>query len=88
MDAITAVITAEEEFTMTTPNAEEQTTLVASGAAQEPKAATKPNTTPEAAHLAPDQASSKKGPAILIRFGLTKDILNAMPVQYSLAQER
>jgi hypothetical protein len=54
---VTAVITAEGEFTMTTT--EEQATIT-SGAAQEPKAATKPNPASRRPRVAPSEPRSRK----------------------------
>jgi hypothetical protein len=54
---VTAVITARREFTMTTT--EEQATT-ASGAAQEPKAATKPDAAPRKPRVAPSKPRSRK----------------------------
>ena len=54
---VTAVITAEGEFTMTT--AEEQA-MATSGAAQKPKATTKPNTAPRKPRVAPSKPRSRK----------------------------
>jgi uncharacterized protein DUF3489 len=51
---------AEGEFTMTTLNTEEQTTLAASGAAQEPKANTKANAAPRKPRVAPSKPKSGK----------------------------
>jgi hypothetical protein len=62
MDVVTAVITAEGEFTMTTPSTEEQTTLAASVPAQEPKATKKAHTAAQKPHVAPSKAKSGKKP--------------------------
>jgi hypothetical protein len=54
---VTAVITAEGEFTMTTT---EENAITRSGAAQEPKAATKPNAAPRKPRIAPSKPRSHK----------------------------
>jgi hypothetical protein len=54
---VTAVITAEGEFTMTTTQEQAMTT---SGAAQEPKAATKPNAAPRKPRVAASKPKSRK----------------------------
>jgi hypothetical protein len=53
MDVLTAVITAEGEFTMTTPNAEEQSLQAAP--AREPEATKTPHTAPRKPRVAPQQ---------------------------------
>jgi hypothetical protein len=54
---VTVVITAEGEFTMTTT---EEHAITASGTAQEPKAATKPNPAPRKPRVAPSKPRSRK----------------------------
>jgi hypothetical protein len=60
MDVVNAVITAEGEFTMTTPNIEEQTAQAGTGTAQEPKATTKANVPPRKPRVAPSKGKSPK----------------------------
>jgi hypothetical protein len=54
---VTAVITAKGESTMTTT---EEQAIATSGAAQEPKAATKPNAAPRKPRVAPSKPRSRK----------------------------
>jgi hypothetical protein len=54
---VTAVITAEGEFTMTTT---EEQAMASLGAEQEPKAATKPNAAPRKPRVAPSKRRSRK----------------------------
>jgi hypothetical protein len=54
---VTAVITAKGELTMTTT---EEQAMATSGAAQEPKAATKPNAAPRKPRVAPSKPRSRK----------------------------
>jgi hypothetical protein len=60
IDVTIAVITAEGEFTMMTPTTEEQTTLAASGATQEPKATAKANVAPRKPRVAPSKPKAGK----------------------------
>jgi uncharacterized membrane protein len=57
IDVVTAVITAEGEFTMTTT---EEQAMATSGAAQDAKAATKPSTAPRKPRVAPSKPRSGK----------------------------
>jgi hypothetical protein len=54
---VTAAITAEGEFTMTTT---EEQAMATSGAAQDAKAATKPNAVPRKPRVAPSKPKSRK----------------------------
>jgi hypothetical protein len=54
---VTAVITARGEFTMTTT---EEQAMATSGAAQEPKAATKPNAAPRKPRVTPSKLKLRK----------------------------
>jgi hypothetical protein len=58
IDVLTAVITAQGEFTMTTPNAGEQ--AVQAAPAKEPEATKTPNTAPKKPRVAPGKAKSGK----------------------------
>jgi hypothetical protein len=60
MDVLTAVINRRGENTMTTLTTEEQSTLAASGPAQEPKATTKAAVAPRKPRVAPSKAKSGK----------------------------
>ena len=60
MDDVTAVITAEGEISMTTPNTEEQATQAVAGTALEPKRPRKANTAPRTPRVAPAKATSAK----------------------------
>jgi Protein of unknown function (DUF3489) len=57
MHVVTAVSTAKGEITMTTTEEQAMATL---GAAQEPKAATKPNAAPRKPRVAPSKPRSRK----------------------------
>jgi hypothetical protein len=58
MHVLTAVITAQAEFTMTTPNTEEQ--ALQASPAPKPEATKTPNTAPRKPRVAPDKPKSEK----------------------------